>query len=149
MNNLSIKYIDSLTLDIYLKKEIIQNVNFKDKDSIEKYLKKLFQKLKEKYDLIIEGYYQVKIYIDEYYGIIIHLEKENIDYLDYFKNQVDMRIIVENINFYYLVNDIPNDIIKKVDIINKNNNVYLKIKNELTKLEMMILLENSSIVYDI
>ena len=146
---MSRKYIDSLTLDIYLKKEIIQNVNFKDKDSIEKYLKKLFQKLKEKYDLIIEGYYQVKRYIDEYYGIIIHLEKEDIDYLDYFKNQVDMRIIVENINFYYLVNDIPNDIIKKVDIINKNNNVYLKIKNELTKLEMMILLENSSIVYDI
>ena len=142
-----IKYIDSLTLDIYLKKEIISDIDFKNKDSIESYLKKLFKKLKEKYELIIEGFYNVKIYVDKYYGVIIHLEKEDLDYYDCFKNQVDMRIIVEDINLYYLVDDIPPINIKKIDIINKNNNIYLKIKEDLTDLEKMILLENSKIVY--
>lgn len=144
---MSIKYIDELSFDIYVKKELINNIDFNNKEHLEKYLKKIFKILKDKYNINIEGLYNVNIYYDKYYGIIIHLENENLEYYDCFKNQVDMRIITVNTNFLYKVDDLPKNI-NKFDIIIKNNNIYLKIKDKLNKLEMMNLLENSILVYE-
>ena len=145
---MSIKYLDSLTLDIYIKKEFIQNVNFKEKESMEKYLKNLFKGLKDKYNIIIEGFYDITIYLDKYYGVILHLEKDDLDYYNYFKNQIDMKITTVENSFLYLVDDIPYDMLDKVNILVKDNNLFLEIKKQLTKLEMMKLLENSKIVYE-
>lgn len=144
---MSIKYIDELTFDIYVKKEFINNIDFNNKEEIEKYLKKLFKILNNKYNIIIEGFYDITIYIDKYYGIILHLEKELLDYYEYYKNQVDMRLITVDTEFMYLVNDIPLNIIDKIKIENKDNNIYIKLKEELTHIEMMNLMEFSEIVY--
>ena len=145
---MSIKYISELIFDIYIKKYLISDINFDSKEDIEKYLKNLFKILNNKYNLKIEGFYNIDIYIDDFYGIVIRLEKENIGYYEYYKNQIDMRLITIKTNFLYEVNDIPNNILDKVEIINKKNNLYLKIKKELTDLEMMNLLENSKLVYN-
>lgn len=145
---MSIKYINELILDIYIKKENIKNINFNNKEDIEKYLKKLFKLLKNKYDITIEGFYNITIYKDKNYGIVLHLEKEELEYYNYFKNQVDMRLSTVNTNFLYKVNDIPLSILPKIEIINKDNNMFIKIKNKLTKLEMMNLIENSVITYE-
>ena len=144
---MSIKYIDELTFDIYIKKEFINNIDFNNKEELEKYLKKLFKILNNKYNIIIEGFYDITIYIDKYYGIILHLEKELLDYYEYYKNQVDMRLITINTEFMYLVNDIPLNIIDKIKIENKDNNIYIKLTKELTHIEMMKLMEFSEIVY--
>ena len=143
-----VKSIDDLTLDIYIKKEIIDNIDFNNKEDLEKYLKKLFKTLKNKYDIVIEGFYDITMYKDKYYGVIFHLEKEDIDYYDYFKNQVDMRIITIDTNFLYLVEDIPFDIFNKINVIIKDNKIYLKLKEDLTRLEMMKLLEVSKVEYN-
>ena len=145
---MSIKFIDEITFDIYIKKDLIDNIDFKSKEDLEKYLKKLFKTLKNKYNTKIEGFYEITVYIDKYYGVIFHLEKEDIDYYDYFKNQVDMRIITIDTEFLYLVDDIPFNLLNKINILFKNNNLYIKIQKDLTKLEMMNLLENSRIVYE-
>ena len=145
---MNIKFIDDLTLDIYIKKELIDNIDFNNKDDLEKYLKKLFKTLKNKYNLTIEGFYDITVYVDKYYGVILHLEKEDIDYYDYFKNQVDMRIITVDTEFSYLVSDIPFNLLDKIDVFIKDNKMYLKIKQKLNKLEMMKLLENSVVVYE-
>ena len=145
---MSIKFIDENVFDIYIKKDGLGNVDFNNKDNIEKYLKKLFRILKNKYFVKIEGFYNITIYIDKYYGVIFHLEKEELEYYDYFKNQVDMRIISIDTEFLYLVDDIPNVLSNKIKICIINNNIYLKIKKELTNLEMMNLIENSKIIYD-
>ena len=100
---MNIKYIDELTFDIYIKKELINNIDLNSKECLENYLKKIFKILKNKYKMTIEGLYNVNIYCDKYYGIIIHLENENLEYYDCFKNQVDMRIISINTNFLYEV----------------------------------------------
>ena len=146
---MSIKYLDSLNIVIYLKKEVLDNNNFKEKEEIEKYLKKLFKILKNKYEITIEGFYNINIYIDKYYGAVLHLEKEDLDYFDYFKNQVDMKITIINTSFLYKVDDIPYDILNKFNVIVKNNNIYLEIKEELSPLEKMKLLENSKLIYDL
>jgi len=143
----SIKFVDELTLDIYIKKELIDNIDFNSKTDLEKYLKKLFKILKNKYNITIEGFYDITVYIDKYYGVILHLEKDDIEYYDYYKNQVDMRIITVDTDFMYLVDDIPFNLLEKVYVLIKNNNIYLKIKQDLTKFEMMELLEISRIIY--
>ena len=143
---MNIKFIDELILDIYIKKELIDNIDFNNKNDLEKYLKKLFKILKNKYDIIIEGFYDITVYIDKYYGVVFHLEKDDIEYYDYYKNQVDMRIITIDTDFLYLVNDIPEYLLNKVDVIIIDQDIYLKIKEELTILEMMQLLEISKVV---
>ena len=145
---MSIKYIDELTFDIYIKNKFIENIDFENKEDIEKYLKKLFKILNQKYKIIIEGFYNITIYIDKYYGIAIHLEKEELEYYEYYKNQVDMRLITVHTDFMYLVTDIPKSIIDKIKIQIKNNNIYIKIINKLNDLEMMKLMEFSEIVYN-
>jgi len=144
----NIKFIDELILDIYIKKELIDNIDFNNKDDLQKYLKNLFKILKNKYSVVIEGFYDITVYVDKFYGVVIHMEKDDIEYYDYFKNQVDMRIITIDTSFLYLVEDIPNDLINKVDVIIIDKDIYLKIKEELSKVEMMKLLEISKVVFD-
>ena len=145
---MSIKFLSDLIFDIYIKKCFINNIDFSIKEDIEKYLKKIFKILSKKYNLKIEGFYNITVYIDKYYGIILHLEKEEIDYYEYYKNQVDMRLITIDTDFIYEVEDIPLNIFNKVDVITKDNNIYLKIKEELTNIEMMNLIENSKLIYN-
>ena len=145
---MNIKFINELILDIYIKRELIDNIDFNNKNDLEKYLKKLFKILKNKYDIIIEGFYDITVYIDKYYGVVIHMEKDDIEYYDYYKNQVDMRIINIDTNFLYLVDDIPEYLLNKVDVIIIDNQIYLKLKEELSKVEMMKLLEISKVVFD-
>ena len=77
----------------------------------------------------------------------MHLEKEELDYYEYYKNQVDMRLVTVYTDFMYEVDDIPFDILNKVKISNKDKNIYLTLKEKLTDLEMMKLVENSKIIY--
>jgi len=143
----SIKFTSDLIFDIYIKNNLIKDIDFSVKDDIEKYLKKLFKILKNKYNLVIEGFYDITVYIDKFYGIILHLEKEDIEYYEYYKNQVDMRLITVDTEFMYEVDDIPFNILDKIKICVKNGKIYLIIKKELSNLEMMKLLENSRVVY--
>ena len=145
---MNIKFTNELILDIYIKRELIDNIDFNNKTDLEKYLKKLFKILKNKYDIVIEGFYDITVYIDKYYGVVIHMEKDDVEYYDYFKNQVDMRIITIDTDFLYLVDDIPQNLLNKVDVIIIDKNIYLKIKENLSKVEMMKLLEISRVVYE-
>lgn len=145
---MNIKYISDNILDIYLKKELIKNYNFKNKDELEKYLKKLFKILNDKYKIKIEGYYEIDVYLDNNYGVIINLNREDYEYYDYFKNQVDMKIRIIDTEFLYEVEDIPKSLLDKVSVNIENDKIYLKIEKKLKKLEMMKLLESSKIVYD-
>ena len=144
---MSIKFNSDLVFDIYVKKYLIEDIDFSIKSDIENYLKKLFKTLNNKYNIAVEGFYNITVYIDKYYGIVLHLEKEELDYYEYYKNQVDMRLVTVHTDFMYEVDDIPFDIINKVKISDKNKNIYLTLKEKLTDLEMMKLLENSKIIY--
>ena len=146
---MKIKFIDNLTLDIYVIKELIGGIDFKNKEELEKYLKKLFKTLKYNYKVEICGFYDITVYVDKYYGAIFHLEKEDLEYYDYFKNQVDMKIVIVDTEFLYYVDFIPKDMLNSFKIIVKGDNLYLKIKKELNRHDMMFLLENSKLVYEL
>lgn len=138
---------DNIILNI--RNERIKDINFNDNEELREYFKKIFSKMKEKYKILINGFYYVKIYKNKYYGIIIELEKSDMEYYDYYIDEIDMHIeIVESI-FLYQIDDIyiTESLKKDNDIILYQNKLYLKINRNLNNIEIDKLIEISKIFY--
>ena len=132
---MSIKYIDDNILDIYIMKDKI-NIDLNNSKELEKYIRKILQ------DKDINGFYYVIVYIDKYYGIVIHLEKDKLDYFNYYKDELDMKISVKNSVFLYQIDNFNYK--GKIHII--NNNMYLEIESDE---DLMYIMENcNNILYN-
>ena len=123
----------------------MNQVNFENLDELEKYLKDLFKMLDDKYNITIEGFYDIVIYIDNNYGVALSLKREDFEYYNYLKKQVDMNIITKKTKFVYEIDDINFNFLNKFETIKFNDKLYLIIKNKLTNREMLILSENSKV----
>ena len=139
---MNIKFIDNLTFNIYIKKEKLKKIDIKNKSELEKYLKEIIEILKNIYNIKVEGFYDVNVYIDKYYGIILNFNKEKLEYYDYF-NGIEMNINIKEVCFLYKVSDIPFNILNKLEIKQLNNNIYIKIIKELNQKEFMNLIEHT------
>lgn len=116
-------------------------IDFDSMDKVEQDLKNILLRLKYYYFIDIQGFYQVKIYKDIYYGLILELTKDTLDYFDYYDGEIDMRIELIESDFLYEVRDIlelPKNILKKSEIYIDNNTHYIKIKE---KIDMSQVLE--------
>lgn len=137
---MKINYIDEDVFDIYIMNEKIKDIDFNNNKELEKYLKKLFNVLKDNYSINIEGFYDVCIYIDKYYGIVIHMEKES-SYFSCYKD-IEMRITIKNSTFLYQIDNYKKG--KKIHII--DNNMYLEITDSK---DLIYVIENcNNILYD-
>ena len=143
-------FVDEFNTILHLNKKEIQNFKLDDHESLEDYFKDLFLKLKQN-DISIGGYYQIKIYQDNDYGLIVELEKEDLDNYGYFEDQIDMRLVVmPNKKFMYLLNDqflLNDEILNKLDIYLYKNQTIALMKESLNEIELGILLEHASILY--
>ena len=122
----------------------IDDINFKEELCVKNFLKDLFVKLDDYYDIKIEGYYDVDVYIDEIYGIVLDLVKDDIDF---YSNTVDMKIVIKKCKFLYLVEDYDIDL-SKYEVYKLFNNIYLLPKIKLNYIELGSLIENSKIIYN-
>jgi len=104
---------------IYLNNEYLKYKNY-DISKIEEYFKSIFQTLKCCYNLEIYGYYEIDVYIDKNYGIVIEMEKDDIDFECH--DQIDMRVTFHNQKFLYQIEDIEYN--KK--IYKYKNKYYIK-----------------------
>lgn len=132
-------------IKIYLNKIYLKNKKI-EKDNTEKLIKDIIKKIEKNYEIKITGYYNVDIYIDKYYGIVIEMQKETLEYFDYFENKLDMNIKVYQDIFLYEIDPIY---INKKDykIYFYNGKTYVKIKDKITNIKLAHLLENSKIIY--
>lgn len=122
--------------------------DFTDKENTEDFLKTIINKLQNNYNLTFKGYYDVIIYTDNIYGFIVCIEKEDLDYLDYFDNQIEMNIkIIETTFIYKLEELIEKKLLKKFTLYKSKDTFYLKPKGKISNIEMGILLENAEIIY--
>ena len=128
---------------IYLKKEIIGNMDFNNVEILEDYFRKLIIKLNNLYNINIEGFYIIKVFIDKIYGIVLEMEPEDIDYCPI--NQIEMRIMQEHETFLYEI-DSPFEI-DNTDIFIKDFKYYLKINSNIKYKDYISILENSHIIY--
>ena len=94
---------DENNIIVYINNFHVDKVIFKEKEELEKYFLQLFNRLKKFYRIILQGYYDIKVYIDKFYGIIIQMKRDSIDYCDYFGNQIDMRITIEDNDSFYII----------------------------------------------
>ncbi len=128
------------------------NVNLNEKKDLEKYFQDFFLKLKETYKININGFYEVNIYIDDTYGVALEIEKEDIDYLDYFNSSIDMKINKpKKTKFLYKTKDIfliDKKLLAKFEIYLYNNDYYLCLTKKLNKKDLINILEFVDIIYD-
>lgn len=128
------------------------NVNLNEKKDLEKYFQDFFLKLKETYKININGFYEVNIYIDDTYGVALEIEKEDIDYLDYFNSSIDMKINKpKKTKFLYKTKDIfliDKKLFAKFEIYLYNNDYYLCLAKKLNKKDLINILEFVDIIYD-
>lgn len=140
--NLRIEQIDNHVI-FYLNK---QYVDIKE-DAIDDSLSDIFFSIKKNYLSDLNGYYDTKIYIDKYYGMIIDMEREEIEFFDYYDNQIDMRTTIKKTNFLYQVEDNYWFNLDEVLIYFYNDNIYIQIEKPIEEKIMMELLEHSVIHY--
>ena len=120
---------------LYKKQEI---PDFKNKEKLEEYFRNLFLLLNENYDLDICGYYNLYVFLDSFYGMILEIEKEDYDYFESLDNQVDMRITLDKESvFLYQVSDLfllNKSILQKGNIYYYQKEFYYEIKKDLKDL---------------
>ena len=134
---------------IYLNKYNVINMDFNNTKVLENDLKDLLLRLKKYYKIDIQGYYNITIYIDDYYGAILKIEEDDECY-DYFDDTVALRLKKMKSIFLYEIDDISyvSNYINKFKIANKKGNIYLTLIDNLNDNEYINLLEFSNIIYD-
>lgn len=139
--------VDNNKFIVFLNKD--ENIDFDNKTKMEKYFKDLFSKIKNKYNVDISGYYNIDIYIDKYYGSIIEIEDEQLDYYTYF-NQIDMEInVLKNSLFLYEIGYefLDKKILDKVICYKINDKIYLQIISDIDDLLLAKIIEYGHILY--
>ena len=152
---------------IFLDKAYLQNFDLTNQNLIEKKLIKLINKIQNKYTVDLNGYYNVNkiqnkytvdlngyynVYIhkDTNYGLIVDMQKEDLEYIDYFNNQLELNIEVVEDSFLYKIEDIftiNKHLLNKFIIYKNGYMFYLKPKENLSNIELGIILENAEIIY--
>lgn len=128
---------------IYVNKYLI-NYDMKNRKDIEENIKDLLIRIRKIYKIKLSGYYKIKIYQNDLYGLIFECIKE--DDLDFFPDFCDLKInilydskiLLESDDFLIFNNN------KKT--YKKGNKFYINIK-DLNELEIIKLSEFCKIKY--
>ena len=128
---------------IYVNKYLI-NYDIKNRKDIEENIKDLLIRIRKIYKIKLSGYYKIKIYQNDLYGLIFECIKE--DDLDFFPDFCDLKInilydskiLLESDDFFIFNNN------KKT--YKKGNKFYINIK-DLNELEIIKLSEFCKIKY--
>lgn len=88
-----------------------------DIDYLEDYFRNIFLKLKEKYNIKVQGFCNVDVYVDNT-DMVLEIEEEK-ELVDYYEDIIDMKISIHESTFLYEVLNLLN--------INKyiKNDIYL------------------------
>lgn len=128
---------------IYVNKYLI-NYDMKNRKDIEENIKGLLIRIRKIYKIKLSGYYKIKVYQNDLYGLIFDCVKE--DDLDFFPDLCDLKVnilydskmLLESDDFFIFNNN------KKT--YKKGNKFYINIK-DLNELEIIKLSEFCKIKY--
>ena len=128
---------------IYVNKYLI-NYDIKNRKDIEENIKDLLIRIRKIYKIKLSGYYKIKVYQNDLYGLIFDCVKE--DDLDFFPDLCDLKVnilydskmLLESDDFFIFNNN------KKT--YKKGNKFYINIK-DLNELEIIKLSEFCKIKY--
>lgn len=144
---MKLTFCDESNLILFLNSQSVSKIDFKDREILEEYFKMLFLKLKDYYQFVVQGYYIIDIYLDAYYGAIIEIAKEELEYFEYDDNQVDMRICIHQTPILYELEEYISLDQNVYDMIWYHNKWYVKLKQKVSDLSLGRLLEYAKIHY--
>lgn len=142
-------------ITVYINKYYLKKFDFLDLSSLEEDMNNLFHTLKINYDFEMSGYYDIDVYIDNNYGVIITMKHEEMEYYEYLTDQIDTQVTIHNNNnFLYKIADffgVRNYLSNKnYSLYKYNNELYIKLNEEIDDIILGNLLEYSTeICYDI
>lgn len=113
--------IDGDNLFIY-----VNNTELKSKDDIEDYIKDIIYKLRQKQKRKISGFYNVNIYQNDSFGLIIEMIRE--DELDFFPDIIDLKIIIHFDSEVYLAFDDYFLLKNKKEVYYYDDKYYINVK---------------------
>lgn len=118
-----LEIIDDDDYLIYLNSYYIEDFDINNNNELGKYIKSIILKIRKIYNIILEGFYEVHVYILKYLGFIIEIK--NID--RYVGKTIDLKIIVHNDDEIYLKIDDYEFVNNYNDLKYLNNYFYFNI----------------------
>lgn len=133
---------------VFLNKKYSEKINFFNNDELETYFRSLFIKFKDIYNIDISGSYNIEVFNDNNYGIVLSIEQDDSEYFDYYSDQIDMSIIISKYDqfIYKLIGNLNDNIKKDCELFIYNNDIYVKPKN-VNFINIGYLIENAEVVY--
>ena len=136
---------------VFLNKFYIRKLDFSVGKNLNKSLKNLLKIISDYYDIEVSGYYNIKIYKDNVYGYILDIEREDVDFYNYYNDHINMKInLISGNKFVFKVENnsvMSPNILKYVYIIKNNYNIYLLPKKTIDQYELGSIIENTKTVY--
>ena len=130
---------------LFLPKNIISDICFDDLKAVEAYFKKIIINLRKYYNIKLFGCYNVYLYVDKIYGIIMEMEK--IDDNLFLDDLIDMKIFINmDSPILYKVSDY--EFMKNIGDKKYyyQNNFYCTI-DEMDEIKLLPFLEYCEIIY--
>lgn len=148
---MKVEKLDDGKLIVFLNNLYLKKNSFSLKNNLEKYFKNLFIKLNEFYDIEIKGFYNINIYQDNLFGIILEMDKEDLDFYGFYDDHIDMKIkIMKKEKFLFALDKfsmLNKDILDYCKIYKYNSNFYVIPKRTVSDINIGFILENSKIIY--
>ncbi len=148
---MKVEKLDDDKLIVFLNNIYLKKNNFTLKNNVEKYFKNLFLKLSEVYDIKIKGFYDITIYQDNLFGVILEINKEDIDFYGYYDDHIDMKIkIMKKEKFVFKLDRfsmIDSSVLNYCKLYGFKKDLYIVPKKTISDLSLALLLENSKIIY--
>lgn len=142
---------DENDFTVFIHSDSLKKEDFFDKEKLENYFQDFFLNFKKKYNFNVNGFYLIDIYLDEIYGAVIDMTKEDVDYFDYFNSSIDMQISKpKKVKFLYKIQDlfmIDKKILKKMVLYHYQDYYYLQPISNINSHELAVLLEFTDIIY--
>ena len=77
---------------LYVNQEYCKNMDFNSKESIASYAKTLVLRLKRIYGIVLQGFYQMKVFVNDFVGMFIELVK--LDDFEFELMTIDLKVII-------------------------------------------------------
>lgn len=96
--------VDEKLSKVFINDIIISTVNLRSEKELEKFLKSIILSLKNRYNIILKGLYEIDIFVNKKIGALVEIEK--IEAFMYKEKDVDLKIkVVFDCDFYFKTED--------------------------------------------
>lgn len=129
---------------LFLSNDYIGTMAFDSKEEIGLYLKDIIVLLRKRYGLVLKGFYEVNIYLNEKVGMFIEIE--NIEDYDFLIEEIDLKIVIHFDSEVYFKTDNYDFISNYSRIKFLDNNYYINVV-DINEKDIIRLIELGEFVY--